>query len=463
MTETPWWDAVETAARIRAGDVSAVEVVEAAVARARGCDKVLNAVTAETYDAAVRQAAAPSSGPFAGVPTFIKDLDDVAGVITSFGSRAHTANVASKTETFTAKYLSTGLISLGKSAAPEFGLTGTTESTAFGPTRNPHDTNHSSGGSSGGAAALVAAGVVPLAHASDGGGSIRIPAAFCGLVGLKPSRGRRFAPALLDRLPLRIVAYGAVTRSVRDTAHLVAALEQRIRPRKLAPVGLVEGPGRKRLEIAFFTDTPLGNTLDPDVRDTTIRAALHCEKLGHSVTEIACPFGTEVADDFFAYWCFLAAVCVGQTRLSRGRGYDPDHLEPWTRGLSDRFRASAFGAFSSMRRLHKMRTVTQGVFADYDVLLSPTTSEPAPEIGHLGPEVPFDTALQRMSQYFCYTPPHNVTGDPAISLPLGWSSSRLPIGVQFAAREGGERVLLELAYELEADGAFIRERPSRQP
>jgi amidase len=447
-------DAVETAARIRAGDLKAEEVVAAAVERARALEPALNAVPTETYAAALGRTGRPLSGPFAGVPTFVKGLDDVAGVVNDHGSRAYAGHVPARTEPFVEAFLATGLVSLGKSAAPESGLTGTTEPLAHGPTRNPWRLSHTPGGSSGGAGALVAARVVPLAHGSDGGGSIRIPASFCGLVGLKPSRERRFAPGVGEWLPVRLLTYGALTRSVRDTAHLIAALEDRIRPRKLPPVGRVEGPARERLRIGLFTGSPLGTPVDPEVRDAVLVAGRTCADLGHAVEEIRCPFEAGLLEDFWIFWAFLGWGFLTQTRWLKRRAFDPTELEPWTHGLSDRFKSHLAQALPAVRRLRGASRTSARLFSKLDLLLCPTTATPPPELGYLGPELPFETALERVQSTFCFTPIQNATGDPAISLPLGRSRSGLPIGVQFAAPHGGEARLLALAYELEAAGAF---------
>ncbi len=214
-------DAVATAARIHAGELSAHGVVSAAVDRAKALNPSLNAISTETFDSALSTAEVPPQGPFSGVPTLIKGIEDEKGVVNDYGSRAYLAHVANSTEPFVREFLSTGLVSIGRSATPEFGLNATTEPLAHGPTRNPWNPAHSTGGSSGGAAALVAARVVAIAHGSDAAASIRIPASHCGLVGLKPTRGRGFQPVATEKLPVPTLTYGVLTRSVRDTAHLV--------------------------------------------------------------------------------------------------------------------------------------------------------------------------------------------------------------------------------------------------
>lgn len=448
-------DAVETATRIRAGELKAEEVVVAAIERARVLEPALNAIPTPTFEAARERARRPGEGPFAGVPTFVKGLDDQAGLVNDRGSRAHRDAVSKRTEPWIARMLETGLISLGRSATPEFGLTGTTEPLAHGPTHNPWNLAHSPGGSSGGAAALVASRVAPLAHGSDGGGSIRIPANYCGLVGLKPSRERRFEPALAEHfLPVRALTYGTLTRSVRDTAHFVSALEQRHPSRKLPPIGRIEGPQSERLRIAVFTESPLRNPVHPEIRAAVLAAARRCGALGHRVEEIPCPFSSQVLQDFWIFWSFLAWGAIAATRLSKRRAYDPSELEPWTHGLSRHFKANLAQVLPAIRRLRGLHRSSKPLFANHDVLICPVTSAPAPEIGALSPELPFETAIERIRDLFCFTPIQNATGTPAISLPLGLTTAGLPIGVQLGAAAGQEARLLALAYELEADDAF---------
>ncbi|MFC1854152.1 amidase family protein [candidate division CSSED10-310 bacterium] len=245
-------DGVELALNIAQGELKRTEVIEAAIARAQKINPVLNAIVIETFEEALN-AVDGVSGPFAGVPSFIKDNDNVKGLPTTHGSLAVPKKPAVKSSAFATQYKSLGFVILGKSALPEFGLTATTESTANGATRNPWHLNYSPGGSSGGAAALVASGVVPIAHANDGGGSIRIPASCCGLVGLKASRHRLLAIEASERLPIQIATHGVVSRTVRDTAHYYAAAEKLFRNPDLPEIGLVQHAAEKRLKIGLFT------------------------------------------------------------------------------------------------------------------------------------------------------------------------------------------------------------------
>lgn len=282
-------DGVGIAERISSGEISAAEAVDAAIARAKSVNPALNAIVTETFDTARAQVKDPVTGSFAGVPSFIKDNEDVQGAPTLWGTRAVPNKPAGKSSRFVKQFFSTGLVCLGKTALPEFGLTATTESLAFGTTRNPWHTDYSTGGSSGGSAALVASGVVPLAHGNDGGGSIRIPASCCGLVGLKPSRGRLERVEGSRLMPVDIVYEGILTRTVRDTATFYHGAEKYRRAPRMPEIGDVKHPGKKRLRIALFTDLPYATPAHSESADLVYRTGDLCEELGHTVREIPVP------------------------------------------------------------------------------------------------------------------------------------------------------------------------------
>ena len=246
------FDGVELARLIKSGERDPAEAMEAAILRAEAANPLINGIVTETFSEALEQARRTTRGPFAGVPSIIKDTDPLMGVPTLMGSRAFPRKPAAKSSRFVRHFCNLGFISLGKSNLCEFGLTATTEPLLSGPARNPWNLEHSTGGSSGGSAALVAAGVVPIAHANDGGGSIRIPAASCGLVGLKATRGRLPAVDGAALAPVKIVHQGMLSRSVRDTATFYAESEHRFPVRGLPPMGLVDRPPRRRLKIGFF-------------------------------------------------------------------------------------------------------------------------------------------------------------------------------------------------------------------
>lgn len=446
-------DAVELARRIRRGEIHATEAVEAAISRAESVNPSLNAIAAPTFDAARADAERDGTGAFGGVPSFIKDTEAVAGAPMRYGSRGMPSTPVDQTSPCAKQFLSTGVISLGKSTTPEFGLTGTTEPLVQGPTRNPWDPAFSSGGSSGGAAALVAAGVVPIAHANDGGGSIRIPAACCGLVGLKPSRARLADIELVELFPVKIVHQGVLSRTVRDTAAYFEAAERYYRNPKLPEIGRVVGPGR-RLRIGLFSELGPGEPSHPECVDAVASVAGLCERLGHSVEVVPCPFDERFHEDFFLLWASLAFTVTRFGRHILHPEFDRGQVEPFTRGLSLHFRQNASKAPGAILRLKRLAHRHARVFDRYDVLMNPTLAMPTPELGFIGPEVPFETALERLKWFIPFTPVQNVCGNPAISLPLAQSESGLPIGIQFASAMGAERTLLELALELEDAAPF---------
>ncbi|MCX5849561.1 MAG: amidase [Deltaproteobacteria bacterium] len=442
-------DGVGIAEKISAGEISASEAVEAAIARARSVNSELNAIVTEIFDMAREQAKKIVPGPFAGVPAFIKDTDDVKGAPTLWGSRAVPNKPIRKSKRFVEQFISLGLICLGKSTLPEFGLTATTEPLSSGITRNPWHTDYSTGGSSGGSAALVAAGVVPIAHGNDGGGSIRIPAACCGVVGLKPSRGRLEPVEGSSLMPVNILHQGIVTRTVRDTAAFYAGAEKYRRNPKLPEIGLVQYPGKKRLRIALFTDTPYGKPCHPESADLVRRVGSLCKELGHTVKEIPCPCDAQMAEDFILYWGLLAFSFRFFGQFLIAPGFDRSKLDSWTIDISRHFQKNFLKAPATIKRLQGYSKVYNEIFSTCDILLNPTLAHPTPEIGYIGPDVPFEEAFERVRQYVAFTPQQNVTGTPAISLPLGFSISGLPLGVQFGAAFGQEKELLELAFELE--------------
>ncbi|MEQ8857993.1 MAG: amidase [Pseudomonadales bacterium] len=442
-------DATAQADLVRRGEVSALELVDAAIARIERFDPLLNAVVTRTFERAREAARGPlPQGPFRGVPYLVKDLNDVAGVRTTHGSRLFADNVAAATTPYVARALASGVIALGKSNTPEFGLIGTTESLALGVCRNPWNPDYSPGGSSGGAGAAVAAGLVPIAHATDGGGSIRIPASCCGLFGVKPSRGR-LGPAETEGA-VDLSVQHCVSRSVRDSAAMFAAAEYRGADAELAPVGLVTGPADRRLRIAFSSRTYTGAAPHPDVEVAAQRAAELCAQLGHQVEEAAPVVdGERFIDAFMTVWSSSAAAVLAE---ARNRGLDPDSvLEPWTLGLAVAFNARPAGEMAAaIAHFDAMARVYQAFLSRYDVVLTPTLSAPPVKIGAQAPTLPFAPLYEDVLDWVAYTPIHNAAGTAAMSVPLGWSAEGLPIGVQFATVRGGERTLFELAYELEA-------------
>jgi amidase len=441
-------DGLGVAARIRDREVSRQEVLEAALARLAKVDG-LHAV--QLVDARRALAAAPVPGPFSGVPTFVKDNVDVAGWPTNQGSEAFVARPATRTSVAARTFLSTGAVALGKSRMPEFGWNATSEFMTAEPVRNPWDPDYSSGASSGGSAALVAAGVVPIAHANDGGGSIRVPAAACGLVGLKTSRGRWPLDPLDHVMPVRLVANGVLSRSVRDTAHLMAHTEK---PSRLRPIGLVEGPSTRRMRIGLVVDSVRAAT-DAETRAAVLATAELLTGLGHTVEEMALPVDETFAADFSLYWAFCGwfAAKAGPHAFP---GWDATRTDGLTRGLTAFFTSRRKELPGAVRRLRASKQVYAEAFRTRDLVLSPTLSHTTPRIGQLSPTLPFETLFDRLRDYTGFTPLNNASGGPGISLPLGRTSTGLPIGVHLSAAHGDERTLLEIAYELEEAQPFPR-------
>lgn len=426
----------------------------AAIARAEAVDGALNAIVTPTFTRARIRARSKPTGILAGVPTFVKDSEPVAGAPTRVGSRAIPATVAVASSPFVRQYLALGLNPLGTTTMPELGLTATTEPALGGPTHNPWDRRFSTGGSSGGSAALVAAGVVPIAHANDGGGSIRIPAACCGLVGLKPSRGRVRSRAVPPVFPIDLVVQGVVSRTVRDTSAFLRGAELHDvatgRRHDLPPIGEVTGPAAARLRIGLVVDSNQEVEIDPWVVAETERVGALCEGLGHRVAPIPCPFPADVGDRFLTLWAYAPFLVRHLGRGVFGSGFDADHLEPWTRYLATYFRRRIHRAPATFRRLARYRQEYRALFRELDVILSPTLARPTPELGVLSTDLPGDEHYRRVAELVPYTPFLNLAGAPGASLPLARSESQMPIGIHLAADVGAERTLLELAFELES-------------
>jgi len=384
----------------------------------------------------------------------------MTGQPTRFGSRAFANFVPDQQSPYMDALLAAGLVPFGKSTTPEFGLTATTETLLGGATRNPWNTEHSSGGSSGGAAVAVAARVVPIAHASDGGGSIRIPASCNGLFGLKPSRGRSVIAGSPDP-GIQISVNGCVSHSVRDTAAWLAATEQSGDGAALAPTGVVTGANTQRLRIILDIPNALGNDPDPEVRAGVEAAAELCRSLGHQVTERRAPIdGRQFSDDFILLWANGALEVVNLVRSQAPAGAPLDQLlEPLTLELAQHAQTQGPAALAAaITRLRAVEAQYAGMFADADVYLTPVLAKPPVLLNQIDGSkgmVVFETLLD----YVGYTPLQNVAGAPAMSVPLAWSASGLPIGIHFSAPVGQERRLLELAYELEQAQPWAARRP----
>ncbi|NKY58693.1 amidase [Nocardia flavorosea] len=446
-------DAVALAELAASAAVRPDELAAAALARADAVNPQLNAIA---YRCPAPRHAASASGVWYGVPAFVKDNADVAGLPSCHGSAAVTPHPAGKDDRFTAQLLSTGITVLGKTTMPEFGFTSTTEFESSDPTRNPWDTGYTVGGSSGGSAAMVAAGVVPVAHGNDGGGSLRIPAACAGLVSLKPSRFRHLDNAQARQLPIKLVSEGVLTRSVRDQAAYHAAAEKYWRNPKLPPIGAIEGPSARKLRIGLLTTACNGREPDAATAAAVHSTAAILEAAGHSIEPMTSPVAPSLVDDFLRYWGFLAQMSGVTGKLSHGRSFDAARLDAFTKGLAASFRRRLLATPGSLYRLNKARADYDEVLTRYDVILSPVLTHTTPELGYLRPGVPFDELLDRVTNFVGYTPINNVTGSPSIAVPAGLTDTGLPVGVMLSGAYGDERTLLELAFLLEAQRPFPR-------
>ncbi len=445
-------DAVALAELVAAGALSAQELADAAYARLA---RVAELEPVATRLPAPRRA---KGGRLHGVPTFLKDNVDIRGTRTGHGSEAFEGRVKRADEPYVTQFLSSGMTVLGKSRLPEFGFSASTEFRTRPPVRNPWNPEHSVGASSGGAAALVASGVVPIAHANDGGGSIRIPAAAAGLVGLKPTRGRHIDPLAAKHIPIKVVSEGVVTRSVRDTATFHAAMEDHWQNPSLEPIGLVEGPSDRKLRIGLLTKTINGAPLDAATKSAVDDVAALLTTFGHEIEEVELPVDPSFADDFTLYWGLLATMATTIGAPTFGFPFAQNRLDGLTVGLRRNHLRNLHRTPGAIRRLKAVPAQYDAFIKGFDAVLGPTLAHTAPRLGHLSPNQPFDQLMHRLEQYVVTTPVHNVAGAPGIAVPVGLSDDGLPVSVHFSGFRGGERTLLELAYLLEAE----RPRPRIQ-
>ncbi len=469
-------DATAQAGLVRRGDVSPLELVDAAIGRIEALNPSLNAVIHPLFDKARAAAASPDlpDGPFRGVPMVVKDLTcHTAGDPFHEGMRflRDLEWVAPGDTYLAAKFRAAGFVFVGKTNTPELGILPTTEPDAYGPTRNPWNTGHSTGGSSGGSAAAVASGMVPVGHANDGGGSIRIPASECGLVGLKPTRGRTSLGPDFGEIMGGLVVEGVVARTVRDAAGVLDAIrgpmpgDPYAAPPPARPYGEEVGAEPRRLRIGILTEAP-GGTADthPDCLRATEDAGHLLESLGHTVEPEAPPAldDPEYIAQFITLWASGQAWNLDHWSRVTGSKIGQEQVEPLTWALAEMGRTYTGGdLLSSMEWLEFMsRRMLQWWAGGFDLLLTPTLAEPPPPLGEFGidPDNPLQP-LFRAAGLTPYTPLFNVSGQPAISLPLSWSAEGLPIGVQLVADIGREDLLIRVAGQLEVAAPWADRLP----
>ena len=465
------YDGLGLAHLVRRGEVSPAELLEEAIARIERHNPRLNAVVYKAYDEAKKTAASKlSDGPFRGVPFLIKDINlPVAGWPMTNGSAYLRNHVTPDDAELTRRYRAAGLVLMGKTNTPEFGIPGTTEGRHLGVCRNPWNPDYSSGGSSGGAASAVASGMVPMAHGSDGLGSIRIPSAQCGLVGLKPTQCRNPGGPDDHGRAHGLVCDHVLTRTVRDSAAMLDATGYPEDDAPYAPLPKARPfldevdtpPGR--LRIAFNAENPRGTPPHPDVQavfDSTIKLL---SELGHTLIEKkTLPLDWRKlyrAQGYVSGAMFASGI--DELTESLGKAPEESDMEPlaWA---SYRAGKTITGAQAGWG-LGVMRVLSRQILSwwrEFDVMLQPVTIAPPPEIGHLDPvNVRAREFNRRQSFVFGYTPPFNITGQPSMSLPLGMSKEKLPIGMMFTGRYGDEATLFRLASQLEQARPWIDRRP----
>lgn len=442
-------DAVGQAELVARGETSALELVDAAIARIEKVEPEVHALASADFEAARARARGAPTGPFGGVPFLIKDLLGYPGHRVAFGARLFRENIAHEGSPYTARLDASGLITLGKTTTSEFGMLGSTESRLYGITKNPWDLEKSAMGSSGGAAAAVASGMVPIAHASDGGGSIRIPGSACGLFAFKPGRGRAVASGPVD--PAGLVIEHCLSRTVRDSALFLSVTED-ASGASGSPVGHVTTPIDRPLRIGVYTETLMGRAPDAEVASALARTATLCRELGHELVDVPSPplDGAALSDAFFTW---AGGAMHGMQQMMQpmlGRPLGEEDLEPFTLALIAWFARMPEGAMA--RALSTMAEATRtfvSYLGAYDVMLCPTIPIVPWPLGTMSPELDRETLIARMQVLAGYTCIHNMAGVPAMSVPLFTSTTGLPIGSHFAAGAGQEATLLGLAYQLE--------------
>lgn len=452
-------DAMGLAALVRKGDASPMELLELAIARAEAVNPKINAIVVEHFELA-REAVRKGlpKGPLRGVPYLLKDLGtSMRGTITTEGSRFFRDKRHAEDSTLVERYRAAGLSLFGKTHSSEFGSTPSSESVLHGQTRNPWDPTRSAGGSSGGSAAAVAAGIVPAAHATDGGGSIRIPASSCGLVGLKPSRGRvPMGPAVYEGWGGLSTAH-CVSRSVRDSAALLDATQgaaigdaYAAPPRERLYIDEIgRDPGR--LRIALMTEPLLPIPVAEECVDAALKAARLCESLGH-VVEQASP-----SIDAIGLWGAMGpttmvgvATKVADREAELGRKAGPEDLEAINLlNVASGRKVTGLEHAQARRTLHAGSRTLGEFMRSYDVILSPTMGMLPPPLGTLSLEQPYEDFVGPVSQSSCFAALFNMTGQPAMSMPLSWTAAGVPVGVMIAARYGDESTLFRLAGQIE--------------
>lgn len=483
------YDGLGLAGLVRRREVQPSELLDAALARAAEVNPKLNAIVIPMTEIARRRASESLQGPFAGLPFLLKDVfQEYAGVPATCGSHALRETCATEHAEMTRRWLAAGVVIFGRTNTPEFGAKGITEPWSWGPCRNPWNPDHTPGGSSGGAAAAVAAGIVPIAGANDGGGSIRLPAGHCGLFGLKPTRGRTpLGPRYAERMHGAVIDH-VLTRSVRDSAAMLDATQgpelgslYHIAPPE-RPYLDEAGRDPGRLRIAFSTRSPIGSTVDAEAVTAVHDAARLLESLGHHIEEAEPALdGAQLARDFITMWFATMAATVADVRARSGCGDEGFELDTRAmEAIGNQLRARVYveGYLRWNEYAHQLAMFHQ----HYDVYMTPTMARPPARIGEI--EMPawrrialrgvlalrasglllktgiIEQTVDENLQWVPFTQLANLTGVPAMSVPLHWTAKGLPLGVQFGAALNGEATLIRLAAQLEQAQPWAQRRPA---
>jgi amidase len=472
ITQEPaFLDATAQADLVRRGEVKPIELVDAAIQRIQAVNPKLNAVVTPMFEEAraIAQGELPR-GPFTGVPFLLKDLlASYKGVRMTFGSAFSGGFVPDHDSELVSRLKRAGLIVVGKTNTPEFGILPTTEPALFGAARNPWDTGRTTGGSSGGSAAAVAAGLVPMGHANDGGGSIRIPASCCGLFGMKPTRGRNPLGPDFGDMYSGLICEHAVTRSVRDSAALLDATsgpdvgDPYFAPAPARPFQQEVGANPGKLRIAFTTTAATGVPVHLDCIHAVHDAVKLCEELGHSVTEAAPSVNAErLMDSFMTLWSAGCKWTVDGFARGADKAVTAETVEPLTFALYEMgARRSSSDYLLALQKVQKTSRKVARFFEDYDVWLTPTLAQPPLPLGSFDSPVEDPMrGMKKSAEFAPFTAICNLTGQPAMSVPLFWNGEGLPIGTHFAGRFGDEATLFRLASQLEAARPWAGRRPA---
>lgn len=473
--DTQWVDAIGQAELVRSGEVSPLELLDAAIERGEQLNPAVNALSHMWHEKArdvARNMPRNTTQPFLGVPFILKDLHAaMKGYPLANGNKAlkNAQYISHYTTALVQKFIDAGVVIFGRGSSPEFGSVPTTEPEAFGPTRNPYDVSLMAGGSSGGSAAVVALGIVPFAHASDGGGSIRVPASCCGLVGLKVSQGRTTGAPFRDETNLGVEF--AVSRTVRDTAALLDAChgpsvgDRVIAPTPIRPYAQEVGAPVEKLKIGFLDHNPLAGTIDDECAQGVRNVVQELLNLGHYVDSQfpAAMSDASFAPKFTALWGTNMSVARDGVRdmLQREVTKDDFELVNWVMAEYAQKTSATEYANAILSTSHYRRAIQQWWADGWDILVTPTTGHVSLPIGSFDndPRDPMKP-MKVAADFVPFTPAFNTSGQPAISLPLHWTPEGIPVGIQFVAAYGREDVLIRLAAQLEVAMPWAHIKPA---